>query len=52
LLVNRGLAERLAKSCSHDANVNAIIILASFGQFLDDYLEASLKEIEPFFRRQ
>lgn len=51
LLVNRGLGERLAKSSSHDANVNAIIILASFGQFLDDYLEASLQEIEPYFRR-
>ena len=51
LVVNRGLGERLAKSSSHDANANAIIILASFGQFLDDYLEASLQEIEPFFRR-
>jgi len=51
LLVNKGLAERLTKSSSRDANVNAIIILASFGQFLDDYLETSLQEIEPYFRR-
>lgn len=50
LLVNKGLADRLKNSSTEDANVNAIIILASFGQFLDNYLEDSLMEIRPIFR--
>jgi len=49
-LVNKGITQRLAHASSKDANVNAVIVLSMFGSNLNDYLEDSLKEIEPFFR--
>jgi len=49
-LVNKGITQRLAHASSKDANVNAVIVLSMFGSNLDDYLEDSLKEIEPLFR--
>jgi len=48
-LVNKGITQRLAHASSKDANVNAVIVLSMFGSNLDDYLEDSLKEIEPLF---
>ena len=48
-LVNKGITQRLANASSKDANVNAVIVLSTFGSNLDDYLEDSLKEIEPLF---
>jgi len=48
-LVNKGITQRLADASSKDANVNAVIVLSMFGSNLDDYLEDSLKEIEPLF---
>ncbi len=47
--VNKGITQRLAQASSKDANVNAVIVLSMFGSNLDDYLEDSLKEIEPLF---
>ncbi len=47
--VNKGITQRLAHASSKDANVNAVIVLSMFGSNLDDYLEDSLKEIEPLF---
>jgi len=49
-LVNKGITERLARASSKDANVNAVIVLSTFGSTLNEHLEQSLKEIEPFFR--
>jgi hypothetical protein len=48
-LVNKGITQRLANASSKDANVNAVIVLSMFGSNLDDFLEDSLKEIEPLF---
>jgi hypothetical protein len=48
-LVNRGMAQRLAHASSKDANVNAVIVLSTFGSNLDDYLDDSLEKIEPLF---
>lgn len=48
-LVNKGITQRLSHASSKDANVNAVIVLSMFGSTLDDYLEESLKEIEPLF---
>jgi hypothetical protein len=47
--VNKGITQRLASASSQDANVNAVIVLSMFGSNLDDYLEDSLKGIEPLF---
>ena len=47
--VNQGISQRLAQASSKDANVNAVIVLSMFGSTLDDFLEDSLKEIEPLF---
>jgi hypothetical protein len=47
--VNKGITQRLAHASAQDANVNAVIVLSMFGSNLDDYLEDSLKEIEPLF---
>ena len=47
--VNKGITQRLAHASNKDANVNAVIVLSAFGSSLDDFLEDSLKEIEPLF---
>jgi len=47
--VNKGMTRRLAQASSKDANVNAVIVLSTFGSTLDDYLEESLSEIAPLF---
>jgi hypothetical protein len=49
--VNRGMAKRLSQASSKDANVNAIIILATFGGSVGDFLEESLGELAPLFDR-
>jgi len=47
--VNIGISERLAQASHKDANVNAVIILSTFGETLDNFLEESLKDIEYLF---
>lgn len=47
--VNIGISERLSQASHKDANVNAVIILSTFGETLENFLEDSLKEIEHLF---
>lgn len=47
--VNRGLSARFRDVSSQDANANAVIILASFGEQVRLSLEDSLAELELFF---
>lgn len=47
--VNKGMTERLSHASAQDANMNAVIVLSTFGAALDNYLEESLAEIAPLF---
>ncbi len=49
-MVNKGITQRLAHASTKDANVNAVIVLSTFGSNLNEHLEDSLREIEPLFR--
>ena len=49
--VNEGFSKRVAHASIEDASVNAVIILSSFGQALDSFLEDSLAEIAYLFNR-
>lgn len=49
--VGKGIAARLAQASTQDANVNALIILASQVLNIEDFLEDTLGEIEPLFHR-
>jgi hypothetical protein len=49
--VDKGIATRLAQASMQDANVNALIILASQINHIEDFLEDTLGEIEPLFHR-
>ncbi|MGH7208360.1 MAG: DUF6901 family protein [Nitrospiraceae bacterium] len=44
--VNQGISRRLSHASIQDANVNAVIILSTFGLSLGDYLEDSLQDLE------
>lgn len=48
-LVNKGMSNRLAKASERDANVNAIVILHSFGDGISYFIQDGLEEIEPMF---
>jgi hypothetical protein len=48
-LVNKGISNRLAKASERDANVNAVIILHSFGDGISYFIHDGLEEIEPMF---
>jgi hypothetical protein len=48
-LVNKGISTRLAKASERDANVNAVIILHSFGDGISYFIQDGLEEIEPMF---
>lgn len=48
--VNRGMSKRLAHASNQDANVNAVIVLSTFGDTMQFFLEDSLREIEPLFQ--
>lgn len=47
--VNAGMSNRLRHASTEDANVNAVIILSSFGDTVDTSLENDLDEIEYLF---
>jgi hypothetical protein len=49
--VGKGIATRLAQASREDANVNALIILASQVIHIEDFLEDALGEIDPLFHR-
>jgi hypothetical protein len=44
--VNRGMSKRLSHASNEDANVNAVIVLSTYGDTLQSFLEDSLQEIE------
>jgi hypothetical protein len=48
-LVNKGMSNRLAKATESDANVNAVVILHSFGDGISYFIQDGLEEIEPMF---
>jgi hypothetical protein len=48
-LVNKGISNRLAKASERDANVNAVVILHSFGDGISYFIQDGLEEIEPMF---
>ena len=48
-IVNRGISRRLSGASQKDANVNAVIILHSFGDAVHYYIENGLEEIKPLY---
>jgi hypothetical protein len=48
-IVNKGISNRLAKASERDANVNAVVILHSFGDGISYFIQDGLEEIEPMF---
>lgn len=48
-IVNRGMSQRLVKASQKDANVNALVILHSFGDGIGYFIDSGLDEIEPMF---
>ena len=48
-IVDRDMSRRLSNASNEDANVNAVIILATHGNVLPSYLESSLAELENMF---
>jgi hypothetical protein len=48
-IVNKGMSNRLAKATESDANVNAVVILHSFGDGISYFIQDGLEEIEPMF---
>jgi hypothetical protein len=47
--VNKGMSSRLMNASKQDANVNAVVILHSFGDGISYFIEQGLEEIEPMF---
>jgi len=47
--VNKGMADRLRRASEKDANVNAVVILHSFGDGVPYFVEGGLAEIEHLF---
>lgn len=48
-LVNKGMSQRLLNASEKDANVNAVVILHSFGDGISYFIEGGLDELEPMF---
>jgi hypothetical protein len=48
-LVNKGMSQRLLDASEKDANVNAVVILHSFGDGISYFIDSGLVEIEPMF---
>jgi hypothetical protein len=44
--VNKGISRRLSNASNEDANVNAVIVLSTFGDTMNTFLEDSLNEID------
>ena len=49
--VNKGMWKRLSQASSFDANVNALIVLSSFGDALRFSLKKDLQELLPLFNK-
>lgn len=48
--VNRGMSKRLSHASNEDANVNAVIVLSTYGDTMHSFLEDSLQEVESLFQ--
>ena len=48
-MVNKGMTTRLLKATEKDANVNAVVILHSFGDGINYFIESGLADLEPMF---
>jgi hypothetical protein len=47
--VNKGMSSRLMNASKRDANVNAVVILHSFGDGISYFIQQELEAIEPMF---
>jgi hypothetical protein len=47
--VNKGMTTRLHRATEKDANINAVVILHSFGDGINYFIESGLSDIEPMF---
>jgi hypothetical protein len=47
--VNKGMTARLHRATEKDANINAVVILHSFGDGINYFIEGGLAELEPMF---
>jgi hypothetical protein len=47
--VNKGITDRITHASVQDANVNAVIVLSTYGMALDNYLDECLGEVAPYF---
>ena len=47
--VNKGMTARLHRATEKDANINAVVILHSFGDGITYFIESGLAELEPMF---
>lgn len=47
--VNKGMTARLHKATEKDANINAVVILHSFGDGISYFIEGGLEDLEPMF---
>ena len=48
--VNKGMTGRLHRATERDANINAVVILHSFGDGITYFIESGLSDIEPMFQ--
>jgi hypothetical protein len=48
--VNKGMTVRLHRATERDANINAVVILHSFGDGITYFIESGLSDIEPMFQ--
>lgn len=49
-IVNKGMSQRLLNATKTDANVNAVVILHSFGDGISYFIDSGLADIEPMFK--
>ncbi len=47
--VNKGMTARLHQATEKDANINAVVILHSFGDGINYFIESGLSDLEPMF---
>ena len=47
--VNKGMTARLSQATAKDANINAVVILHSFGDGITYFIESGLTDLEPMF---
>jgi hypothetical protein len=47
--VNKGMTARLQQATEKDANINAVVILHSFGDGINYFIEAGLSDLAPMF---